>query len=62
MSTSTEPLGSRNTCDTPSLIFLLHIKEVIQMRLEEFRKKYFKEVNDMEKERKEEFGIKRKNK
>ena len=32
------------------------------MRLEEFRKKYFKEVNDMKKERKEEFGIKRKNK
>ena len=30
------------------------------MRLEKFRKKYFKEVNGMKKERKEEFGIKRK--
>ena len=32
------------------------------MILEELRKKYFNEVNGMEKERKEEFGIKRKNK
>ena len=38
MSTSTEPLGSGIRVGTPSLIFLLHIKEVVQMRLEEFRK------------------------
>ena len=62
MSTSTEPLGSRNTCGTPSLIFFITYKGGHTNEIRKKKKKYFKEVNDMEKERKEEFGIKRKNK
>ena len=49
MSTSTEPLGSRNTCDTPSLIFFITYKGGHTNEIRRVQKKYFKEVNDMEK-------------